>query len=116
MGYSCIKITLISGNCESSRSEVRVTVGLSASSINNAFTPNGDGINDYWKISGIENYPNAAVEVFNRYGQRVFYSKGYGIPFDGSYNGKKLSPGAYYYIINLSNNCNLLSGNVTIIR
>ena len=109
-------ISQLTGTCESSRAEVKVTVGISALNIINAFTPNGDGINDYWKITGIENYPDATVRVFNRYGQKEFDSKGYAVPFDGRYDGKILPPGVYYYIINLSNNCNMLSGSLTIIR
>ena len=109
-------ISQLTGTCESSRSEVKVTVGISALNIINTFTPNGDGINDYWKITGIENYPDATVRVFNRYGQKEFDSKGYAVPFDGRYGGKILPPGVYYYIINLSNNCNMLSGSLTIIR
>ncbi|MHB8207071.1 gliding motility-associated C-terminal domain-containing protein [Mucilaginibacter sp.] len=82
----------------------------------NAFTPNGYGINDYWQIAGIENYPDVLVQVFNRYGQKLFESKGYSIPFDGTYKGQKLASGVYYYIINLNTKCNLLSGSLTILR
>lgn len=109
-------ITQINGTCESSRAEVDVSVGISAINIANTFTPNGDNINDYWVIKNIENYPDALVQVFNRYGQKLFESKGYARPFDGTYNGQKLPSGVYYYIINLSTNCNLLSGSLTIIR
>jgi gliding motility-associated-like protein len=109
-------ISQVSGSCESARSEVKVVVGLSALDIANAFTPNGDGINDYWNIKGIENYPAALVQVFDRYGQIVFESKGYTHPFDGTFKGKNLPVAAYYYIINLATNCSLLSGNLTIIR
>ncbi len=109
-------ITRVNGTCESSRAEVDVTVGISAINIANTFTPNGDNINDYWVIKNIENYPDALVQVFNRYGQKLFESKGYAKPFDGTYNGQKLPSGVYYYIINLSTNCNLLSGSLTIVR
>jgi len=111
-GNTSYYISEISGSCESRRAEVKVTVGLSALNIANTFTPNGDGINDYWAINGIANYPAAEVQVFTRNGQRVFYSKGYPTPFDG----KKLPEGVYYYIINLHSNCSLLSGSLTIIR
>ncbi len=104
------------GSCESARVAVEVTIGLSSVNIPNAITPNGDGINDYWTIDGIDAYPNAEVQVFTRYGRRVFDSKGYATPFDGTHNGKMLPTGVYYYIINLNTNCNLLSGSLTIIR
>lgn len=69
--------------------------------IPNAFSPNNDGINDLWKIQAIETYPNPEVTVFNRYGQAVFRSKGYGRPWDGTFRGKKLPTGTYYYVIDL---------------
>lgn len=104
------------GQCESSRAEVKVSVGISSLDIANAFTPNGDGINDFWKIIGIENTPTATVQVFNRNGQNVFESKGYTVPFDGKLNNQNLSTGVYYYVINMGAACNLISGNLTIIR
>lgn len=104
------------GDCESSRTKVNITVGISALNIANAFTPNGDGINDYWQIKDIGNYPDALIQVFNRNGQKVFESKGYSIPFNGTYKGQPLPAGAYYYIINMGIKCNILSGSLTIIR
>ncbi|MBD1365332.1 gliding motility-associated C-terminal domain-containing protein [Mucilaginibacter sp. ZT4R22] len=108
-------VTLTYGYCESTRAEVKVALGTITNGIANTFTPNGDGINDYWNIKGIENYTNGIISVFNRGGQLVFQSKGYPKPFDGTYNGKPLPAGVYYYIINLKS-CSLISGNVTIIR
>jgi gliding motility-associated-like protein len=84
--------------------------------IPNAFTPNGDGINDTWDIIGLEYDQTAMVRVFTRYGQQVYQSKGYGTPWNGEYKGKKLPTGAYYYIINMKNNNQTLSGEVTIIN
>lgn len=109
-------ITQINGTCESNKAKVDVTVGLSALNIANTFTPNGDGINDYWKISNIENYPQAEVQVFTRYGQKVFESRGYQVPFDGTCKGQNLPAGVYYFIINLHSDCSLLSGSLTILR
>jgi len=109
-------VTQVSGDCESSKTKVQVSVGITSLDIANAFTPNGDGINDYWKIKGVENYPAAIVQVFTRNGQKIFESRGYATPFDGTYKGKQLPVGVYYYIINLGTNCNLLSGSLTIIR
>jgi len=116
VGNSSYYISQLNGSCESSRSKVDVEVGLSTLNIANAFTPNGDGINDYWEIAGIENYPNARVQVFARYGQKVFESRGYLSPFNGTWNGQSLPSGVYYYIINLQTNCNLINGSITIIR
>jgi gliding motility-associated-like protein len=71
--------------------------------IPNAISPNGDGRNDVWKLGFIELlYPNATVEIFNRWGQRLFYSDGYPNPWDGTFNGEAVPQGTYYYVINLN--------------
>jgi len=82
----------------------------------NAFTPNGDGINDTWSIPNLSFFPNSRVRVFNRYGLIVMQSTGYAKAWDGSYGGKSLPPGVYYYIIDAINGYPKLSGSVTILR
>jgi gliding motility-associated-like protein len=82
----------------------------------NVFSPNGDGINDRWQLPNLSDYPGCTVEVFNRYGQRVFYSVGYSFSWDGTQGGKPLPVGTYYYIITLKNGFQPLNGSVTIIR
>jgi gliding motility-associated-like protein len=83
--------------------------------IPNTFTPNGDGINDTWQITGLEFDPTALVQVFSRYGQQVYESKGYGIAWNGQNKGKKMGTGTYYYIITTKNGRQKFSGYVTII-
>ncbi|QEC45017.1 PKD domain-containing protein [Pseudobacter ginsenosidimutans] len=82
----------------------------------NAFTPNGDGINETWVLLYLESYPNCTVDVFNRYGQRVFHSTGYGRAWDGRLNGSLLPAGTYYWVIDPKTGKGLLKGSVTIIR
>jgi gliding motility-associated-like protein len=82
----------------------------------NTFTPNGDGINDAWNIKYIDNYPNCTVEVFNRYGEKLFFSRGYPVAWDGKYSGTDVPAGVYYYVINLGSDNPSVSGSVTIIR
>jgi gliding motility-associated-like protein len=84
--------------------------------IYNTFTPNGDGINDTWKIPNLETYPHATVEIFNRSGARVYYAIGYPAPWDGRFNGADLPAGTYYYLIDPKNDRPVLSGSVVIIR
>ena len=68
--------------------------------IPNAFTPNADGTNDTWQLFGIENYPESEVLIYDRWGELIFYSKGYTNPFDGKTNGgKELPEETYAYII-----------------
>ncbi|HJT73910.1 MAG TPA: gliding motility-associated C-terminal domain-containing protein, partial [Chitinophaga sp.] len=69
--------------------------------IPNAFSPNGDGINDYWAIDGLKARPVSTTEVFNRWGQLVFKSNGYS-EWPGTHKGKPLPTGTYYYVIKTS--------------
>lgn len=69
----------------------------------NAFTPNNDGINDRWVIGSLSTYPNAVTQIYNRYGQLIFRSVGgNSTPWDGTYKGKNVPAGTYYYIIELN--------------
>jgi gliding motility-associated-like protein len=95
------------------RMEVRV---LEQPFVPNTFTPNGDGVNDFWNIEHLDTYNGATVEVFNRYGNKVFSVKGYGQPWDGTHNGVPLPVGTYYYIINPQRGLKVISGSITIIR
>jgi gliding motility-associated-like protein len=95
--------------------EIAVSV-LQYPVVPNAFTPNGDGINDTWNIEHLNQYPNCTVDIFNRYGEKVYTSTGYAIPWDGTYRGAQLPASTYYYIINPKNGRKVLSGSVTIIR
>jgi len=85
-------------------------------SIPNTFTPNGDGVNDTWHIQFLDAYQNCTISIFNRLGQNVYSSIGYGTPWNGTYHGSVLPAGAYYYVIDLKNINRVLSGYVTIIR
>jgi gliding motility-associated-like protein len=84
--------------------------------IPNTFTPNGDGINDVWNINNIQKFPNCTVNIYNRYGEKMYSSIGYSIPWDGTYKGSALPVGTYYYLIDLKNGYPLLSGYVAIIK
>jgi len=83
--------------------------------IPNAFSPNGDQINDRWELTNLSEYEDCTVEVFNRYGQRVYYSEGYKTPWDGTYKGHLLPQATYYYIIKLKNGFAPLTGYVVIL-
>jgi gliding motility-associated-like protein len=110
--------TTIDGLCESDQTPVTVTVIAPGVVIPNTFTPNGDGINDYWDIPHINDFPGAEISIFTRDGQLVFHSIDYSHPFNGNYNGKKLPVGVYYYVIDLKQpECfGKISGSLTIIR
>ena len=89
---------------------------ISALDIPNTFTPNGDGINDTWQIKYLEYYPKSTVNIFDRWGQKVFSSTGYPIPWDGTYKGTVLPAGTYYYIIDPKTGQPIFSGWLAIIK
>jgi gliding motility-associated-like protein len=84
----------------------------------NVFSPNGDGINEYFEITNSERFPEMLVEVYNRWGDQLFSTIGYGSgnEWDGTARGKEAPVGTYYYIIIPYPGANPISGNVTIIR
>lgn len=110
-----ITLTVTDANGCQATQDIQVADECPDIRIPNAFTPNGDGVNDTWNIVGLEYDQTALVRVFTRYGQQVYQSKGYGTPWNGEYQGKKLQMGAYYYIVNTKNGTQTLSGEVTII-
>jgi gliding motility-associated-like protein len=81
-------------------------------------SPNGDGANDTWIIDGIDLFPNCNVEVYNRWGELLFQSPGYKENWDGTYKGKALPVGTYYYIIDLGDPLfpDAYTGPITIMR
>ncbi|GJM28419.1 MAG: hypothetical protein DHS20C17_10540 [Cyclobacteriaceae bacterium] len=90
-----------------------------------AFSPNGDGINDTWIIQGITRFPENEVQIFNRWGNLIFKTTGYdntskvwkGNATEGPVFGSDEAPdGAYYYIIDLGDGSERLSGYVVIRR
>ncbi len=70
--------------------------------ISSLFTPNADGMNDYWYIPDLENYGTIKVNVYNRFGQLVYKSDSYENDWNGTWNGNPLPSAAYYYIIKSS--------------
>ena len=83
------------------------------------FSPNADGVNDVWEIGGIENYPNAQITVYNRWGQIVFESNSNynDNRWDGTLRGEPLPFAVYYYTINPINEYGkTYQGGVTIKR
>jgi gliding motility-associated-like protein len=84
----------------------------------NAFSPNGDGINEYFEIEHSERFPEMLVEIYSRWGSLLYSSVGYdsGKNWDGNYRGKEAPVGTYYYVIIPYSGAKPITGNVTIIR
>ncbi len=85
----------------------------------NGITPNGDGLNDFFEVRGIQDYPGNNVKIFNRWGVLVWETDNYGGTtgeenvFSGESNGRAtinagelLPTGTYFYILNFTGNTN----------
>ena len=83
------------------------------------FTPNGDGINDVWNISGIQYYENCLVIVYDRWGQKVYEQKNSYTPWDGKTGlGIPVPDASYYYVIfpDKDNERESINGVVSIVK
>jgi gliding motility-associated-like protein len=84
--------------------------------IPNGFTPNGDGVNDTWEIGNIVYQPDAIVEIFDRWGTKIFHSEGYTNAWDGTLNGQILPTHTYFYVITADNGKQRWKGAINLIR
>lgn len=82
----------------------------------NAFTPNGDGFNDFFFISNIDKFPECKLEVFNRNGKLVLQQSPYNNDWYGRVDGTELPCATYYYVLSPGSGKEKLRGSVTLIR
>jgi gliding motility-associated-like protein len=112
---------------ECDRAKVYVLVTEFKFLVPNAFSPNGDGINDYFEILGIEYYEANSITIINRWGNKVYEAKNYGISttpkfWDGKANtgvrvgDDELPTGTYYYILELGNGEKPIGGSIYLDR
>ncbi len=106
-------------NCTSTDNAV-VTVIPYCVKVMDAFTPNKDGINDKWLVTdGSACTSKVSVTVFNRYGGKVYQNDNYLNNWEGTYDGKAVADGTYYYVViyRLINGQTVTKkGDVTILR
>lgn len=95
------------------RDSIRVFVGM-----NEGFSPNGDGFNDTWELSYLNQFGAVHIEVYNRWGTRLWAADSPSIEnWDGTYNGNELPVGTYFYVITFgSEDKEPLTGPVTIVK
>ena len=91
--------------------------GASSFYIPSAFTPNGDGVNDCFKVSHFNFIKSVDISIYNRYGSLVFHTTTNDC-WNGTYRGKRADPGNYVYYIKAEDNCNKFykKGNLVLIR
>ncbi|HET6995918.1 MAG TPA: gliding motility-associated C-terminal domain-containing protein [Chitinophagaceae bacterium] len=107
-----------SDNCTSTDNAV-VTVMPYCIKVMNAFTPNGDGMNDKWLVTNGGCTKEIKVTVFNRYGAVIYTNNNYSNDWDGTYKGKPVADGTYYYSVTyqtITGKPITLSGDLTILR
>jgi gliding motility-associated-like protein/uncharacterized repeat protein (TIGR01451 family) len=97
-------------DADGSNNAAEVTTDPLCLQIYNEFSPNGDGINDRFVISCIENFPNNSLKIFNRYGSLVYEKQGYDNSWDGTSTvgdstkrNETLPSDTYYYILEIGN-------------
>ncbi|MDO8965007.1 MBG domain-containing protein, partial [Algoriphagus sp.] len=82
----------------------------------NSFTPNGDGINDTWGVPDLRYFRGVRVQVFDRNGERLFYTEDADTRWDGTYKGKEMPVGTYFWIIEVIETGNVRRGILTLLR
>lgn len=112
-----VKITVNDGVYDSKPVSRDITiVVLPELDIVNAFTPNGDNVNDHWNFVNLELYSVISISIFDKNGTEVFNCFEPDCAWDGSYNGKMLPTGIYFYTIDLDNGKRKYRGTVALLK
>ena len=86
------------GSCETISDVYTVNIGSSELLCPNAFSPDGDGVNDKWKIA-YRSLIDFKCWIFDRYGAQLYYFEDPSDGWDGTRGGKPVKSGVYYYVI-----------------
>jgi len=87
----------VSNQCGSTHAEIRINEKICNLLFPNAFTPNKDGKNEFFKILNTSQLYDYHLSVFNRWGQKVFETRNYSMGWDGSINTTPAEPGTYVW-------------------
>ncbi len=103
------------GECD--QAYVQIHVICDDVTIYSGFSPNGDGKNDFFTIEGLELYPESLLQIYNRWGARVFEAVQYGNDWQGTWHNVSLPEGTYYYMLDLNDEKNrIFSGAIFMAR
>jgi gliding motility-associated-like protein len=112
-----VRVTDRDGNTLDKFFEIKRTrPEFSSVTIFNTFTPNGDRINDIWGVPEIRFYEGVRISVYDRGGSRLFYTENPDIRWDGTYNGKELPVGSYYWVIEIEETGETRRGVLNLLR
>ena len=104
------KNTVVVTDNKGCKANTSINIGLISSDLSaiyapNAFTPNGDGLNDEFLIKGIPITEYYHISIFNRWGENIFTSNDVSENWNGTYNGKTVAGGVYFYYLNYYDSC-----------
>jgi len=122
LGYNAFVWTVDNGACGTTTDTMFVELkDCTAIIIPNAFSPNGDGRNDYLVVPGLEYYPDNHLIIFNRWGTKVLDRRGYRNDWDGRSEhdlswGDELPESTYYYVLDLGNGDEAYTGYIYLRR
>ena len=111
-----LKASLVYAACETFIFSDPIQIVNEALTFLNAFSPNGDGINDTWEIEGALSFPNNRLTIYNRWEQKVFEKSNYRNDWDGTSNEinnsntNELPNGVYFYFFEEEPNGRLYKG------
>ena len=80
------------------------------------FTPNNDTHNDFWEVTGMENYPEAQVTIFDQYGKLLAQLSGPKMRWDGTYNRVPLPSSDYWYVLKIDDTKPIFRGHFSLKR
>ncbi len=96
---------------------IRIYIRCPKVKVYNGFSPNDDGENETFTITDIDLFPNNEVTIYNRWGNEVYFKEGYKNEWKGTWNGKELPDGTYYYVLELNDDEHtMLTGYIQIQR
>ncbi|WP_200977840.1 MBG domain-containing protein [Echinicola sp. 20G] len=101
---------------EKSFTITRLRKSLDEIEIYNTFTPNQDGTNDTWGIEELKYYTGVRIMVFERSGKRVFLTTDPETRWDGTFNGKELAPGSYFWVVETGETDKVRRGTLNLLR
>ncbi|MBC7616023.1 MAG: gliding motility-associated C-terminal domain-containing protein, partial [Pedobacter sp.] len=110
-------VTAFNANGCSSTAQITIVVKEDIPPLPNVFSPNGDGVNDFWVIDDIKSLPDHILKIFDRSGRILFTVRNYDNNWDGRVNGNLLEEGTYYYTISFLDKKTITrKGFITIVR
>ncbi|MEY3443849.1 MAG: hypothetical protein RLZZ519_2130 [Bacteroidota bacterium] len=103
--------------CSVESDPLTVVAPVEGDFVTEAFSPNGDGVNDFFYVEGISRYPDLSLVVFDRFGAEVYRTEHYNNDWFGTgKSGNNLPMGDYFYILDFGTDRETLHGNVLIGR